>query len=91
MKFARLLFPAIRWTDGSFDESRPTIEQGLELGVGGFIVFGGEADAVRELTRELHARSAHPLLVGSDLERGAGQQFRGATPLPPAARARLAR
>jgi beta-glucosidase-like glycosyl hydrolase len=37
------------------------------------------------LTSELRERSAHPLLIGADLERGAGQQFRGATPLPPLA------
>lgn len=61
------------------------MERALETGVGGFIIFGGEAAAVRELTDELHARSPHPLLIASDLERGAGQQFRGATPLPPAA------
>lgn len=83
---ARLLLPALRWSDeGGFREARETVERGLELGVGGFILFGGPAEAVRELTAELHARSRHPLLVASDLERGAGQQFRGATPLPPAA------
>ena len=83
---ARLLLPAVRWSaEEGFEEFRATIEWGLELGVGGFILFGGDAGAVRTLTAELHARSRHPLLVASDLERGAGQQFRGATPLPPAA------
>ena len=83
---ARLLLPALRWSaDEGWAPYRETIEASLELGVGGFILFGGRADAVRELTAELHARSRHPLLVASDLERGAGQQFRGATPLPPAA------
>lgn len=83
---ARLLLPALRWSaERGWDDARPTIEQGLELGVGGFILFGGEAGAVRELCAELHRRAPHPLLIASDLERGAGQQFRGATPLPPAA------
>jgi beta-glucosidase-like glycosyl hydrolase len=83
---ARLLLPALRWSDrrGWADE-RETVERALALGVGGFILFGGPAEAVRELTARLHGRSRHPLLVASDLERGAGQQFRGATPLPPAA------
>ena len=86
MNAARLLLPALRWNaDGGFEGYRQTIEQGLELGVGGFILFNGDAEAVRALTSELHRRSRHPLLVASDLERGAGQQFRGATPLPPAA------
>ena len=86
MNVARLLLPAIRWSaDNGFEGYRETIERGLELGVGGFIIFGGEAGPVRALTEELHQRARHPLLIGSDLERGAGQQFRGATPLPPAA------
>jgi beta-glucosidase len=83
---ARLLLPALRWNpDSGWEADRAAIERGLSLGVGGFILFGGEARAVRDLTAELHARAPHPLLVASDLERGAGQQFRGCTPLPPAA------
>lgn len=83
---ARLLFPAIRWDSRSgFDGATEAIAAALDLGVGGFILFGGEADAVAALTASLRARAAHPLLIGADLERGAGQQFRGATPLPPLA------
>lgn len=76
--------PAIRWDDASgFAPARPGIEAALELGVGGFILFGGELEEVRRLTAELAAASHHPLLIASDLERGAGQQMRGLTPLPP--------
>jgi beta-glucosidase-like glycosyl hydrolase len=84
---SRLLFPAIRWDREarSYDQYRPTMERGLELGVGGYIIFGGPAEAVRDLTSELRAASPHPLLIGADLERGAGQQFPGATSLPPPA------
>jgi beta-glucosidase-like glycosyl hydrolase len=83
---ARLLLPALRWSEETgWGDFRGTVERGLELGVGGFIVFGGRAHAVRELAAELHRRARHSLLIASDLERGAGQQFRGATPLPPAA------
>ncbi|HEY0152019.1 MAG TPA: glycoside hydrolase family 3 N-terminal domain-containing protein [Longimicrobium sp.] len=86
MNVARLLLPAVRWSaEDGFEKYRETIEHGLELGVGGFILFNGDTESVRALTEELHRRSRHPLLVASDLERGAGQQFRGATPLPPAA------
>lgn len=85
LPLARLLFPVIRASGGGFADSRAAVDSALERGVGGFIVFGGDAGAVRDLAAELHERSAHPLLLGSDLERGAGQQFRGATPLPPAA------
>lgn len=86
MSVGRLLLPAIRWdADHGFNQAWDGIEQALKQGVGGFIIFGGEAGAVRDLTEEIHRRAPHPLLFASDLERGAGQQFRGATPLPPAA------
>jgi beta-glucosidase len=86
LEIGRLMLPALRWSaDNGFEGFRDTIERGLALGVGGFILFGGEADGVRALTDELHRRAPYPLLIASDLERGAGQQFRGATPLPPAA------
>lgn len=86
MRVARLLFPAIRWDrERGWEPARQGIEDALALGVGGFCLFGGEAGAVKELTAELRARSRAPLLIASDLERGAGQQFAGATQLPPLA------
>ncbi|HWV56378.1 MAG TPA: glycoside hydrolase family 3 N-terminal domain-containing protein [Longimicrobiales bacterium] len=86
MEIARLLFPAIRWDPASqFDGEGARVDQALAQGVGGFIFFGGTVDAVRELTTDLRMRSDRPLLFGSDLERGAGQQFEGATQLPPLA------
>lgn len=85
MRAGRVLFPAIRWDPGEgFAPAARGIDLALGLGVGGFILFGGPAAAVRELTGELRARSAAPLLIGADLERGAGQQFAGAASLPPA-------
>src|SRR5690606_8644976 len=84
MRPARLLFPDLRADgDGSFDAQEQRIRLCLELGVGGFILFGGTADRVAELTARLRAGSRHPILIGADLERGAGQQFRGLTQLPP--------
>jgi beta-glucosidase-like glycosyl hydrolase len=83
---AELLLPAIRWDDvRGFAAARELIESGLRLGVGGFIFFGGPQDEVRVLTKELRQRSRTPLLFGADLERGAGQQFAGASGLPPLA------
>jgi beta-glucosidase len=81
---AQLLFPAIRWDpERGYEGERPAINQALQLGVGGFILFGGTQESVRALTRELQQRSRTPLLIGADMERGAGQQFIGATALPP--------
>ena len=82
----RLLFPALRWKrETGFGHETELIDQALTLGVGGFCLFGGELDALRELTAELRSRSPHALLISSDLERGAGQQFAGAVQLPPLA------
>jgi beta-glucosidase len=55
------------------------------MGVGGFILFGGPSEQVAILTEHLHSKSKIPLLIGADLERGAGQQFAGQTALPPLA------
>lgn len=83
---AELLLPAIRWDDvRGFAAGREVIEAGLRLRVGGFIFFGGPQDEVRALIKEMRQRSRTPLLFGADLERGAGQQFEGATGLPPLA------
>ena len=86
MRPARLLFPDLRaGPDGGFQHQEERIRLCLGLGVGGFILFGGRAEAVAELTARLRAGSPHPILVGADLERGAGQQFSGLTGLPPLA------
>ena len=83
---AQLLIPVIHWTPGrGFADERPRIDAALELGVGGFQLVGGEQDAVRTLAKELQQKSKVPLLIAAELERGAGQQFIGATGLPPVA------
>ena len=84
MNISRLIVPALRWRDDTgFSHEGARIDDALAQGVGGFIIFGGTADGVRALTQSLAARSAHPLLIASDLERGAGQQFSGLTQVPP--------
>jgi beta-glucosidase-like glycosyl hydrolase len=83
---ASLCIAAIRWEPArGYGDARPLIDAALKLGVGGFTLYGGTADTVRALTRDLQQRSKTPLLIGADMERGAGQQFDGATGLPPAA------
>jgi beta-glucosidase-like glycosyl hydrolase len=85
-ELAQLLLPAIRWDrERGYDGERAQIERALSAGVGGFILFGGVAAEVIALTTELRRRSTVPLLIAADLERGAGQQFDGATGLPPLA------
>ncbi len=80
----RLILPALRaGPDGGFGHEAARIADALDLGVGGFIVFGGTAESVRRLTADLFRRAGRPLLIASDLERGAGQQVEGLTQFPP--------
>ncbi len=53
-----------------------------DLGIGGFCLFGGQLDRTPEMIRRLSECSTFPLLIASDLERGLGQQVRGATAFP---------
>jgi beta-glucosidase-like glycosyl hydrolase len=81
---ARLILPALRWRpDGGFAHETGAIADALDLGVGGFIIFGGTVEAVRRLTADLLRRAGRALLLASDLERGAGQQVAGLTEFPP--------
>jgi beta-glucosidase len=85
-EIAELFFPAIRWdATRGYEGERAAIDQALSVGVGGFILFGGPSEHVAALTEDLHSKSRIPLLIGADLERGAGQQFAGQTALPPLA------
>jgi len=85
MSRARLVFPALRAQRGVFTHERAKITAALAAGVGGFILFGGTRASVTALTRALRREAKRGLLLGSDLERGPGQQFRGLTELPPPA------
>src|SRR5437868_14791984 len=83
---AELFYPAIRWdSTHGYEGQRAGIEEALKLGVGGFILFGGPSEHVAALTEDLHSKSKTALLIGADLERGAGQQFTGQAALPPLA------
>jgi beta-glucosidase-like glycosyl hydrolase len=82
----RLVIPALRWRDeDGFDHESPAIERALEFGAGGFLLFGGPADQVAELTARIRRDAGRPLLFAADLERGPGQQFAGLDELPPPA------
>ena len=85
MNPARLVFPALRWESRTPDEVWPDVRAALDLGVGGFVVFGGSVMAMKELVGRALEHAGRPVLFAADLERGAGQQLEGATPLPPAA------
>lgn len=76
---------AIGWDrDLAWAGTREAIDGALGAGVGGFLIRGGPRYEVAQLARALHAHSPVPLLVGADVERGAGERFPGAVALPPA-------
>jgi beta-glucosidase-like glycosyl hydrolase len=80
----RLILPVLRAAaDGGFGHEAARIADALDLGVGGFIVFGGTIESVRRLTADLFRRAGRPMLIAADLERGAGQQVAGLTEFPP--------
>jgi beta-glucosidase-like glycosyl hydrolase len=79
----RLVLPALRARAGGFAHEAAAIAEALDLGVGGFIIFGGTVESVRRLTADLLRRAERRLLLASDLERGAGQQIEGLTEFPP--------
>lgn len=85
MTIARLVFPALRWRDRDVDGVWPEVRDAIELGVGGFVVFGGSVSMMRELYERTWDHAGRPLLFAADFERGAGQQLAEGTPLPPAA------
>ncbi len=83
---AQLVFPRL----GSWMSPEQTAEQAAleaeallaQYPVGGFLLFNGHAATTPAVIRRLQEVSEVPLLIASDLERGAGQQLTGATVFP---------
>lgn len=61
---------------------RDTIVRLAEKGIGGFILFGGAQETVAPFISRLQKNAEIPLFIASDIERGAGQQVKGATIFP---------
>ncbi len=71
--------------DGNSIPSRSYQEQIIGLvkkGIGGFIIFGGVMDEVKSFIHKIQAMSEATLFIAADIERGAGQQLKGATVFP---------
>ncbi|MEN8144034.1 MAG: glycoside hydrolase family 3 N-terminal domain-containing protein [Gemmatimonadota bacterium] len=81
----RVFLEALRLDQDPLESVRSRAFKALEHGVGGFVLFGGEAESVARLTADLRAEAGRPLWFAADLERGAGQQFEGLPTLPPPA------
>lgn len=77
-KVARLIFPPFRFGETKIEDAIKLVN----LGVGGFCLYGGSVDEVIETIRILRSSSSHPLLFAADYENGVGQWVKGATRLP---------
>ena len=84
-KIGQLLFVSIsgRFFPADSDEMSRLRYLIREKKVGGVILFGGEVYETALLLNQLQKWARVPLLVASDLERGAGNQINGATVFPP--------
>ncbi|MEB3196946.1 MAG: glycoside hydrolase family 3 N-terminal domain-containing protein [Candidatus Sericytochromatia bacterium] len=58
------------------------VDDQAKFSFGGYIVFRGDRTETPPMLAELQELSDLPLLIGADLERGAGQQFTSATNFP---------
>lgn len=76
-----------RYTGEFFNYDSPYLKNLEELvgkyHLGGLILFGGEALETAHFTNHFQKLARIPLLIASDLERGAGNQVTGATLFPP--------
>ena len=83
-KVAQLLCVEI-YGDAPADD--PRMKQWMSLvkdyGIGGFVIYGGTAKSAAALINKMQAASSIPILISTDFEGGAGQQFKGATEFPP--------
>ncbi|MEB3328342.1 MAG: glycoside hydrolase family 3 N-terminal domain-containing protein [Candidatus Sericytochromatia bacterium] len=80
----QLLMPKLPDTPELSDRAtwQRVVEDQARFHYGGYIVFRGDWRTTPPLLEELQDLSELPLLIGSDLERGAGQQLAGATDFP---------
>ena len=71
--------------DGDKVASKNYQEKIIELvkkGIGGFILFGGKKDEIRDFIGKIQSISEIPLFIASDIERGVGQQIKNALVFP---------
>jgi beta-N-acetylhexosaminidase len=54
----------------------------IEKGIGGFIIFGGRRDEIKDFIQEIQSISEVPLFIASDIECGVGKQIEDATRFP---------
>ncbi len=85
-KAAQLLFPRIGSNmkpSITVEDDAARVERLLEAcPVGGLVLFNGTLDQTPDTLARLQSTSRFPLLIATDMERGVGQQLKGATVFP---------
>ncbi|MBF0344940.1 MAG: hypothetical protein HQL06_12010 [Nitrospirae bacterium] len=61
---------------------RESLLQFVDKGIGGFIIFGGNSDELRQFIKECQERCRTIVFFAADIERGVGQQVSQATLFP---------
>ncbi len=81
-KIAQLIFPKLDIDE--FDDNFEYYKRLTEIGVGGFCLFGTNADTVkiRDVVTKLHSFAKIPLLFCADMEHGLNMRFKVGTSMP---------
>ncbi len=58
------------------------IERLVNDGIGGFVLFGGQYEEIKEFLFSIQNKTSKPLIIASDIERGVGQQIKHGTLIP---------
>ncbi len=81
-KLFQLIISRLDGERTQFKEYREEIFELINKGIGGFILFGGEKERIKDLIEKMQSISEIPLFIASDIEHGAGQQITNATYFP---------
>jgi beta-glucosidase-like glycosyl hydrolase len=81
-KIYQLIISRLNGDSISSPAYRNKIIELVRKGIGGFIIFGGFKDDIKDFIKELQIIAETPLFIASDIERGVGQQIRGTTGFP---------
>lgn len=79
-KITQMIFPRLNVNE--WEEKKNFYIKLAELGVGGFCVFFGDIDKMREIAQELNKHAEIPLLFACDMEHGMAMRFPDATAFP---------
>jgi beta-N-acetylhexosaminidase len=82
-KIGQLFCAPLSWADFSGDKDLLSyLDQALERGLGGLILYGGDLQDTPRLLRKVQERAETPLFIMADVERGVSQQIAGGTEFP---------